>query len=464
MTVFATLGHTRAVDANQADLLTTVDPAELGRRIAAIRRAKGLTQAELAGSTVSVGYVSRIEAGQRRPTPAVLERFAARLGVAATELLLGISASEYDEIRLGLDYAELALESGQAAEAETRAAEAAARADAAALTDLRDRARFVVARAQESLGRLDDAIMGLEDLVASLDNSTLRLAACVALSRCFRESGDFARAIDTGDQVLRELAGTPLEDADEAIQLTVTVAAAHFERGDVNQAVRMCRRATDRADRLDSPRARAAAYWNMSMTEAQRGSMQTAVELAERALSLLREGESDRNLGRLQAELGMMQLQLDPPPVAQARRNLERAAELYAWSNASPADLARKDIAMARAHLLSGDPEAAYALAEEVRLATEQTLPLVAAEACTLQGMADMASGDREAARSRYQHAVALLTGLGADRSAAQLWFELAQMLESVGELEASRNAYRSAAAATGLRTQTATTTVRVHA
>ena len=43
-----------------------------------------------------------------------------------------------------------------------------------------------------------------------------------------------------------------------------------------------------------------------------------------------------------------------------------------------------------------------------------------------------------------------MLTGVGADRDAAQLWFELADLLEDVGDLDAARDAYRSAAASTG--------------
>ena len=49
-----------------AHALTALDPADLGARIKAARVAAGLTQPELAGSDVSVAYLSRIESGQRR--------------------------------------------------------------------------------------------------------------------------------------------------------------------------------------------------------------------------------------------------------------------------------------------------------------------------------------------------------------------------------------------------------------
>jgi hypothetical protein len=47
---------------------------------------------------------------------------------------------------------------------------------------------------------------------------------------------------------------------------------------------------------------------------------------------------------------------------------------------------------------------------------------------------------------------VFLLTGVGADRDAAQMWFELADLLEDIGESAAALDAYRSAAASSGLR------------
>ncbi|PVG80572.1 transcriptional regulator, partial [Nocardioides gansuensis] len=114
------------------------------------RVAGGLTQTELAGSEVSVGYVSRIESGHRRPNGRVLVELAARLGVSVEELLVGAAPRELDEIRLALDFAELSLESGEPVEAEARAAEALARAESASLDDLADRAGFLHARALEA--------------------------------------------------------------------------------------------------------------------------------------------------------------------------------------------------------------------------------------------------------------------------------------------------------------------------
>lgn len=62
-----------------------VAPAELGRRIRTLRIGLGLTQQQVLGS--SPGYLSRIETGQRRPAPAVLEQIAAMLKTTVDELL-----------------------------------------------------------------------------------------------------------------------------------------------------------------------------------------------------------------------------------------------------------------------------------------------------------------------------------------------------------------------------------------
>lgn len=441
------------MNAEQTQTLRDLDPAELGRRLRAARLAKGLTQTQLAGGHVSVGLVSRIEAGRRRVQPATLERFAERLGVPVMQLLLGVAPSEYDEVRLELDYAELALESGQPEEAASRSALVLDRP----LTDgplraLRDRAHYLHALALEALGRLDDAIVELEALTAAVPQGVLWIAAGVALSRAYRESGDVSRSIETAERLIAALDGTPLAASNEAVQLTATLAGAHIVRGDIGQAARVIKSAVAIAEEIDSPAARAAAYWNASVVEAERGRIADAVELAERALALLREGQGERDLARLRIELGILLLELDPPDIEAARASLRTASEQAAWANTSPVDAARADNALAKAHVLAGEFIEARALAERVCAETTASFPLVAAEARRIQGQACFGLGDRAEAVRAYQQAAALLTGVGADRGAAQLWFELADLFDELGEADAARDAYRSAAAATGLR------------
>src|SRR5829696_5973355 len=146
------------MDARQADLLRKIDPAELGHRLRAARVAKGMTQTDLAGADVSVGYVSRIEAGHRRPNLQVLTDLCFRLETPVEQLLMGVAPQELEAIMLNLDFAELSLESGQPQVAEGQAREALEQADAASLRELAYRAKFLIARALETQGMIDDAV------------------------------------------------------------------------------------------------------------------------------------------------------------------------------------------------------------------------------------------------------------------------------------------------------------------
>lgn len=449
--------HNDGMDVHQVDLLKQTDPVELGGRLRAARVAKGMTQSDVAGDTMSVAYVSRMESGQRRPTVKALTDVARMLHVPVEQLLGAVTTREADEVRMALDYAELSLESGSPLEASNRLREVLERFDSRKIEDLLQRARFLQARAHEALGHTEEAIIGLDDLLGSRITGLMRINVAIALSRVYRESGDLGRAVSTGERILAEVEGSGLDECDEAVQLAVTVAAAHFEQGDTAHAVRLCHTAIAKAESIGSPTARASAYWNASAMQARRGEIGDAVPLAERALALLGEGTDARNLGRLRTELGRLQLALDPPAVEEAEQNLEQAAGELAWSSASPVDRVWTQLGLARARLLRGDLVGCRALTTTVLFLSEGHAPLAEAEARTIEGQSHAAGGDLDLAAESYQQAILLLSSIGADRGAAQLWFDLADLLDQVGMTDAARDAYRRAAASTGLRARTST-------
>lgn len=449
------------MDARQADLLAQADAHELGRRLRSIRVARGLTQGEVVGDAMSVAYLSRLETGARRPTVKVLTALAARLDVSIDSLLETDPGQDPDEVRLALDYAELALESGEPGEAAQHIDTALSRVGDVAGAGIRERAKLLHARSLEASGREDDAIIELESLLDDPAVSGVsRIKAGITLSRIHRETGDLGRAITCGEEVLAQLSAAGLDASDEAVQLSVTVAAAYFERGDTAHAVRLCAKAITQAETLDSPRARASAYWNASVMQANRGDITAAVPLAERALALLGEGQDARNLARLRAEVGRLQLELDPPAVEDARSNLKQAVEEMEWSSATPMDRAWTLLGLARAAFLTGDYDECRRLLADVHATSDGQSPLAEAEALALEGRISAASADTDEAARCYQAAVLKLSSIGADKSAAQLWFDLAALLETVGLVEAASDAYRRAAASTGLRARTTALTV----
>ena len=243
------------MDSRHAELLEQTDREALGRRLRAARQARGLTQGEVARDLMSVAYLSRIEGGHRRPTAGMLEALAQRLDVSVESLLGELERDVADEIRLALDYAELSLESGQPEDAETHLQtaleqlgespdEGHARPGPAAARDGRSRPPSArTTRSSSSRHLIDDERV----------NGLIRIKAGIALSRIYRETGDLGRAIECGERVMTDVEEAGLDACDEAVQLAVTVAAAHFERGDTAHAVRLCRKAIERAESLGSP-------------------------------------------------------------------------------------------------------------------------------------------------------------------------------------------------------------------
>jgi tetratricopeptide (TPR) repeat protein len=438
------------VDQELVGQLRNADLRTLGTRIRNLRLALGLTQPQLAGDKISVGYMSRIEAGQRRPNVRLIEFFAETLKVGAEELITGLGPARSTQISLDLLNAELALETGAAAEA-IGLLEPIVPEMKTASGPIRERAIMLWARALEAAGRFPDAIAALEDW-STLAASEFTVGAAITLCRCYREAGDAGRAVEVGESALARLRDAGLDGADEAIQLVVTTAAAYFERGDETHAVRMAREAAARADQLGSPVARASAYWNASIFESERGDVPASITLAERALALLGEGRDQRNLARLRIEIGLMSMRLDPPDFDDAERYLKRARRELASSSGSIADIARCDIGLARVELARGNYTETETLASAALDLLAGAVPTAAAEAAALLGKLEAARGNNARALGYYSTAIGWLTGVGQDRGAAQLWVDLGIELEALGEGEAASDAFRRAAAATGLR------------
>src|SRR5438876_10923324 len=84
----------------------------VGQRLRRLRQERGLSQRELACPGVTYAYISRIEAGARRPSVKALRKLARRLGVAAEYLETGSEVRDADRRELLVSQAELELRLG----------------------------------------------------------------------------------------------------------------------------------------------------------------------------------------------------------------------------------------------------------------------------------------------------------------------------------------------------------------
>jgi tetratricopeptide (TPR) repeat protein len=448
------MGHMSPEMAQQS---REVDAADLGRRIRAARLAAGLTQAELAAGEVSVAYISRIEDGQRRPEAGLLERMAQRAGTTLEHLVLGVSVDEQLELQVAVDHAELALAGGEPQRALSEAEAALEALEGKELAALRRQARHVRAFALEAVGDLQGAIEQLEEVTAQPQPDGAWLKALIGLSRCYREAGDLNRAINVGERAQQGVEDLGLQGLTEAIQLSLTVANAYLLRGDAAYALVLCRRAIADAEKHDSPVGKASAYWNASVLEARNGALESSLALARQALALFEAGEDARNLSRLRAQLANVQLALSPPDAEGALQTLDVAATEMAWSSASTVDVARQGLTRSRAHFLLGDHVRADQHLAEALAMMPPGAPVLSASALVLRGEIAAADGRIDEAREAYRSAVHQLTAAGADRDAAQLWFDLGALLAGVGDAAGALDAYQRAGASAGFRTPTPT-------
>src|SRR6185312_4080127 len=107
----------------------------VGARLKRLRVARGFSQRDLSSPGVSYAYISRIEAGARRPSVKALRMLAQKLGVTAEYLETGseIGAAEARELRLAdLELRQRLEGDAPAADLEEILAEATTDADSAA--------------------------------------------------------------------------------------------------------------------------------------------------------------------------------------------------------------------------------------------------------------------------------------------------------------------------------------------
>jgi len=432
-----------------AHQLTALDPAVLGGRIKAARVAAGLTQPELAGTDASVAYISRIESGQRRPSTDLLRILATRLGVTIDYLAHGDGWEDASRLELQLDHAELSLAGGEGENALALAREALGSPGLQAVAGGVVRARYLEASALDRLGD-PAAVPAFQALLGEAADAGIRLKVATSLCSIWREAGQFERAIACAQTQLASETADAL-GTEEGIRLAVTLAAALFVSGRTEEAAELCDRAIAESERLSSPVARASAYWNASYFRADSGDVAGALPLAKRALHLLENSERMRDVGSLRTQLSAIMLRTDPPRLEEAREQLRLADKELEWSQASPGERARNQLVKAQAMLVAGDVQAARETALEVVEAYADAEPLIAVDALTLLGQTAWMTGDHEDAQQWYRRAIGTLTGVGADREAAQVWFEIGTLAAQAGLVAESADAFQRAAASAGL-------------
>lgn len=425
--------------------MSHVGQQEFAQRLRRLRAAKGLTQRQLAGEGLSVSYVSLLEAGRRTPTDETVKVLAERLGCTTAELLGEKDSLITRPAALNVRFAQLALEAGNLDQAREHLDAALAGPDLDPLA--RTEARIAQARLLEADGRLREAATAYEQLVQDALDSPRYLASLdvvIRWCRCLYELGELGRVVEVGTGAMRELDRMAAWQSDVAVQLLATVAAAHFELGEVQQAERLLREGFARAEQMQSPKARAAVLWNASHLASEDGRHREALELAEEALAYFRQAGDRRSVARLLSQYGYLLLRQDPPRLAEATGTLEESLAILREAGFGY-ERGYVLTELSRASLLRGEVMRAVNEAERavVELGTEAVLERARAE--TAFAAALFASGDRERAAEVFDRAANTLGQLKASRHAARAWVELGNLLDETGDAAGAVRAFRHA-------------------
>ena len=260
----------------------------IGQRLRRLRHERGLSQRELASPGVSYAYISRIEAGARRPSVKALRMLARKLGVSADYLETGSEIRDVEERELRIADAELGLrldeDTGLAEAALLQLHdEAAAAGDAIAAS----RVSLALGLASAAAGRNAEAIERLE---AGLDVSpvspSLRPEVFATLGRAYTATSRPDLAAALFERCLGEIAEDAPEDVAARVRFTTHLGDALNELDEFERAQSLLDAALEHADETD-PYARVRLYRSLARLNESRGRPLTALEYVRRALALL---------------------------------------------------------------------------------------------------------------------------------------------------------------------------------
>ncbi|TQM74896.1 helix-turn-helix domain-containing protein [Thermopolyspora flexuosa] len=430
--------------------MSSQDP--ISKRIKEMRLQRGLSQAQLAHPELSDSYISLIESGSRKPTPAVLELLASKLGCSVSYLLHGVTAEELEDLELNLRYARLALDNGEVMEARRRYAELLDNPNISQLPTHRQEAEYGMALATEACGDLDEAIAILRRIQDTAGDSLTRerrIAIAIALCRCYRQRGDLTMAVDVAEETMSAMSEQGWTD--DLVELGATLLSAYLERGDLLRAHHFSSQLMEAAEKLGSPRAIVAASWNAATAADLSGRGEEAVPLAERALAVQSETGEPRNLARLRVDYAFIRLRTRPHEAAVCREILLRAERELGESAASTVDLADCLLHLAHAEITLGRAEEAVDYATRALSLLDDTTPDLRADVHLMRGHAYLLLQRRTEALTEINEAEKLLNRLPSSRITAENWMAAAALLEELAEPERSILAYQRAMECGGL-------------
>jgi tetratricopeptide (TPR) repeat protein len=318
-----------------------------------------LTQSKLGLDRFSKEYISQIERGRARPSPATLEWLADRLGVDRPFLETGISSPEQERTAGLVARAEAAVaarEYDEALECLGQAGEPSQGWEPA----LALRALLASATARSELGAVKKALTILEQARDLVEDDSFtgvdRANVLFHMGQCRYKVSSIPTAVALFTEALDLMHHADRIDDRLRSRIFRWRSRCYRRQSDFEGAREDVEAALELSERLGDRDALAHGYFQASIIAERNGQWVLARSHAERAKELFEEQDDRLSVGRLLNNLGGLTFLLGDPEEAE---RLLKAAFAVALEVGSEPDAAQAVSSLAQVHLRTGRPELA---------------------------------------------------------------------------------------------------------
>jgi tetratricopeptide (TPR) repeat protein len=428
-----------------------VPASGLGDRLRSLRLTAGLTQTELAGDRFSKEYVSQIERAKTRPTRDTIEWLAARLGVDAEFLAVGVSADTRGRVEAALARGEALTLANRADEALELFTSIRDEVGATGAPELEVQALTGHARALVRAGDVRQALDLLATAREIAEGPTFsdvdRADVLVRMGICRYLLASIATAVSLLDEALSLARRSEMPcDGLQAEILHWRSACRRRQRDfeaareDIEAAIELARAGADRPTLANT-------YFQASIVAERTGHLVLSRTYAQQARALYQELEDDRNVGRMTLNLGGLQLLLGHTD--DAIEQLKLAFALAVEAGSQP-DAAQALGGLATVHLRVEDYPAAEDHARralDLLEGREDFLDEIGQSRLTL-GYALMEQGQWDEAEESFRAADAVFEQYASVGHRAGAWVALGDLAGRRGDDREAARHYRNAAEA----------------
>jgi tetratricopeptide (TPR) repeat protein len=408
------------------------EPERVGQRLRRLRRERGLSQRELSSPGVSYAYISRIEAGARRPSVKALRLLARKLKVSPEYLERGSDLRETDERELELAEAELQVRLGDdGAAAEATLARVLEEAHASGETAIACRARIGLGLAAARNGRDAEAVEHLEGALAVEPlQAAGRPDVYATLGRAYSNLGQPQRAVELFEGCLAEVRAQDPRDAGSEVRYATYLSYALTDAGEPQRAERLLvELAEDPLESADSY-TRVRLFWSLGRVATREGRTLSGLAYFRRAVALLEATEDTLHLA--QAHVSCAWALTKSGRAQEAGAHLELAEQLFG-PKPDPADLGWLRTEQAKRAIGLGQGADAVARAQEALAALGTSDPGERGDASWALAEGYGLEGDIESADAAFRQAIELLAGRRPSRDTAAACRSWAKLLRKAG-------------------------------